>query len=268
MFRHNFGNFCRMIASKELGWVMDQRLTAEIESAVSPTRATEAELASAPDRELLASIMAGNHAAFSALMLRYNRTLYRAARGVTGNDGEAEDIVQEAWVRAYAHLAEFRGESRLATWLVRITLNEALGRKRRQRPTLEITDPEIYEMEKRQGASVVMFPSAPADPESNLSRAQIGQILEQAIDSLPAPFRMVFMLRAVEEMSVEEVASELGIRQITVRTRMYRARALLSQALHAKIGACLSDAFPFAGVRCQSLRNRVLARIEELEAKP
>lgn len=192
-------------------------------------------------------------------MRRYNRTLYRAARSITSDDGEAEDIVQETWVRAYTHLSEFRGESRLVTWLVRITLNEALGRKRRTRSTLE-----IEEIDNHQGASVVTFPSAPSDPESSLSRTQVRQILEEAIDTLPPSFRVVFVLRALEEMSVEEVALQLGIPEATVRTRMHRSRALLCQMLEKKLGASLSDVFPFAGIRCQKLRERVLARIKEL----
>jgi RNA polymerase sigma-70 factor (ECF subfamily) len=214
------------------------------------------------EADILARVRAGDHAAFSALMQRYNRTLYRAARSITGDNGEAEDIVQETWVRAYAHFAEFRGESRLGTWLVRIALNEALGRKRRARPTLEID-----EMDKPQGANVIMFPSAPGDPESNVARRQVAHILEQAIDSLPPPFRAVFVLRAVEEMSVEEVALQLAIPEATVRTRMHRSRALLCKALEKKIGACVAEVFPFAGDRCKDLRARVLAIIAGLEKR-
>ncbi len=252
---------------------MDQTRKAELESARGLKQAIDAEWASVADADLLANIMAGNHSAFSELMQRYNRTLYRTARSITGNDSEAEDIVQEAWVRAYTHFAEFRGESRLATWLVRITLNEALGRKRRARLTLEIneteeiTETEINEMDKRQGASVITFPSAPADPESSLSRTQVGQILEQAIDTLPAPYRVVFMLRELEEMSVEEVASQLGILEITVRTRTHRARRLLRKALEKKLSSGFKDVFPFAGARCQNLRARVLERINGMAGK-
>jgi RNA polymerase sigma-70 factor, ECF subfamily len=234
--------------------------TKEAEEALAAERREEAQWRPVPDAELVARVIAGDYPAFSALMQRYNRTLYRAARGITGDDGEAEDVVQEAWVRAYTHLAEFRGESRLATWLVRITLNEALGRKRRARPTLEIN-----EIDQDQGASVIMFSSAPADPESDLSRRQIGHILAQAIDSLPPSFRAVFMLRAVEEMSVEEVALQLGIPEATVRTRMHRCRALLGKAIENEIGACLKEAFPFAGARCRNMRARVLARVKELD---
>lgn len=234
----------------------------KVRRAVEKKRVAEPEWTLIPDSDLLAQVLTGDHAAFSALMLRYNRTLYRVARGVTGDDGEAEDIVQEAWVRAYTHFAEFRGESRLATWLIRITLNEALGRKRRARPTVEID-----EMDGHQGVALMTFPSHLADPESSLSRTQVRKILEEAIDLLPAPFRMVFVMRAIEELSVEEVAAQLGIPEATVRTRMHRSRALLGRALEKKLGACVADVFPFAGDRCQKLRERVLARVKALDKK-
>lgn len=225
-------------------------------------RATRAEWTLISDEDLIARVVAGEAGAFVALMQRYNRTLYRAARSVTGDDGEAEDVVQEAWTRAYAHIAEFRGEARIATWLVRITLNEALGRKRRARPAMKMDD-----VDERLGTKVIMFRSAPNDPESDLSRRQVRHILEQAIDSLPVPFRAVFVLRAVEEMNVEDTALQLGIPEATVRTRMHRSRALLRKTIEKKLSASLSDVFPFDGARCKRLTDRVLAMIKTLDER-
>jgi RNA polymerase sigma-70 factor, ECF subfamily len=214
------------------------------------------------ETELVACTLRGVPEAFSELMQRYSPTLYRAARSITGDAAEAEDVVQEAWVRAYTYLQKFRRESRLITWLVRITLNEALGRKRRAPPVLEID-----KLDRQQGAGIMVFPSAPVDPESNLSRSQASHLLEKAIDALPISYRVVFMLRIVEEMSVEEVALQLGIREITVRTRTHRARGLLRKALEKKLSSGFKDVFPFAGARCQNLRARVLANINDMDGK-
>lgn len=231
-------------------------------AAMDQARVRPTEWALIPDVDLLTRIIAGETGAFVALMRRYNRTLYRAARSVTGDDGEAEDVVQEAWARAYAHIAEFRGEAGIATWLVRIALNEALGRKRRARPTMALDD-----IDERQGARVIMFPAAPNDPESDLSRRQMRQILEQAIDSLPPRFRVVFVLRAVEDMSVADIALQLEIAEATVRTRMHRARALLRKTIEKKLSASLSDVFPFDGARCKRLTDRVLAMIKTMDER-
>ena len=189
-------------------------------------------------------------------MSRYNRKLYRAARSVTGEDGEAEDVVQETWVRAYAHISEFRGDSAISTWLVRIALNEALGRKRGARPAVELD-----EMTERQMSSIITFPGRPTDPEAALSRAQVRFRLEQAIDRLPPDFRAVFVLSVIEEMSGAEVAQHLGIIEATVKTRLHRARALLRKELEKDFGAVLADVFPFDGARCFALTDRVMVKI-------
>jgi RNA polymerase sigma-70 factor (ECF subfamily) len=209
-----------------------------------------------PDPELLAQIAAGRMGAFEALMQRYNRKLYRAARGITGDDAEAEDVVQEAWTRAYSHLVDFRGEAQLSTWLVRIAVNEALARRRRGRPTIAID-----QMDERQISNVIMFPAETLDQESDLSRTEVHAMLEQAVDSLPPAFRMVFVMRAIEELSVEQIAAQLDISQATVRTRMHRSRALLRKALETRFATCLADLFPFDGARCRAMTERVMAAI-------
>jgi RNA polymerase sigma-70 factor, ECF subfamily len=202
----------------------------------------------------------GDNDAFRAIMKRSNRRLYRIARAVVNDDSEAEDVVQEAYVRAFAALADFRGESSLATWLSRIVLNEAMGRLRRRRPTVDVTA-----MENRQPSpgEVIPFPlaSSQPDPERTMAQRQIQVLLERAIDDLPEPFRMVLVARVVEGMSIEDTADLLGLRPETVKTRLHRARGLLRQTLEKEIGPVLMDAFPFDGWRCDRMTNAVLARI-------
>ena len=217
----------------------------------------QADWGGTPDLGLIAPITAGDIDAFAVLVRRHNRTLYRAARGITGDDAEAEDVVQEAWTRAYAHLTTFRSEAQLSTWLVRIAVNEALGRRRRQRPSIAIDA-----MNERQMSTVIQFRAPGPDQESDLARTEVRAMLETAIDALPAPFRVVFVLRAVEELSIEEIASQLDISPVTVRTRLFRARTLLRKDLEATLHSSLSDVFPFDGARCRAVTQRVLAMIE------
>ncbi len=225
-------------------------------------RIVDAEWRGLADVDIVAHVVTGDAGAFAELMRRYNRKLYRTARAMTGDNGEAEDIVQEAWMRAYAHIADFRNESAISTWLVRIVLNEALGRKRRARSTVELD-----ETNERQMSSVIMLPSCGANPESSMSRTQVRHLLERTIDTLPPDFRTVFVLRSVEEMSGAEVAQQLGIPEATVKTRLHRARALIRQELEKNVLIALSDVFPFDGARCKELSNRVMARIGLLQDK-
>jgi RNA polymerase sigma-70 factor (ECF subfamily) len=194
-------------------------------------------------------------------MQRHNRRLYRVARSVLGDDSEAEDVVQEAYVRAFTHLDGFRGEARLSTWLTRIALNEALGRLRRRRRTVDLKD--IDGISDQGEARVIFLPSArqDSDPEAAAARARIRRLLEEAVDQLPEHFRVVFMLRDIEEMSVEETAGHLGLRPETVKTRLHRARHLLRKSLCATLSSTLTDVFPFAGARCTRITDAVLERL-------
>lgn len=226
------------------------------------TRIADADWIGMTDDDVVARVATDDGGAFAELMRRYNRRLYRTARAVTGDNGEAEDIVQEAWTRAYAHIADLRNESAISSWLVRIVLNEALGRKRRARPTVELDETNEHQM-----SSVIMLPSCRVDPESSMSRTQVRHLLERAIDMLPPDFRAVFILRTVEEMSGAEVAQQLEIPEATVKTRLHRARALLRQELEKSVMVALSDVFPFDGARCNALSNRVMASIGLLQDK-
>jgi RNA polymerase sigma-70 factor, ECF subfamily len=213
------------------------------------------------DRALVELARGGDGTAVRLIMQRHNRRLYRVARSVLGNDAEAEDVVQEAYVRAFTHLDGFRGDARLSTWLTRVALNEALGRRRKRRAFIDLKD--IDALNDQGAARVIYLPTAhqQSDPEAAAARAEVRRQLEQAVDQLPNPFRVVFMLRDIEEMSVEETASHLGLRPETVKTRLHRARRLLRKSLHTTLSSTLADVFPFAGARCARITEAVLERL-------
>jgi len=193
-----------------------------------------------------------------AIIKRHNRRLYRLARAITANDSDAEDAVQEAYIRAFTSLDQFRGESSLATWLSRIVLNEALGRMRRRRPTVDLA---IIENQPTSQGQVIAFPMTAPDPERAMAQREIQHLLEQAIDELPQAFRTVLIARVIEEMSVKETAALFGLRSETVKTRLHRARELLKQALDKHVDSALTDVFPFDGRRCDRMTNVVLERL-------
>ncbi|MER9586777.1 RNA polymerase sigma factor [Mesorhizobium sp. M0276] len=206
------------------------------------------------DVQLVRRALAREGDAFRTIIKTHNQRLYRIARGVVRNDSEAEDIVQEAYVRAFAHLDAFRGDSSLATWLSRIVINEALGRLRKRRRTVAM--PESPQ------AEIIRFPLNPSDdPERTMAQRQILQLVEQATDSLPDVYRTVFVARVIEGLSIEETADLLCVRPQTVKTRLHRARALVRKALDDQIGPVLLDAFPFAGRRCERLTSAVMRRL-------
>jgi RNA polymerase sigma-70 factor (ECF subfamily) len=221
----------------------------------------EAAVVGLVDGELVRLARQGEAAAFGEIMRRNNRHLFRAARGVLRDDVEAEDVVQEAYVRAFRSLADFRGDSSLSTWLTRIALNEALGRLRRRRNMVGLET--IEGAQRGGGARILMFPTeqAGSDPEGAAARREIRRLLEEAIDELPEGFRLVLVARDVDGMSVEEAAQILGVRPETVRTRLHRARRLLRAALDQRLGDTLRDVFPFDGARCARMTESVLARL-------
>jgi RNA polymerase sigma-70 factor, ECF subfamily len=219
------------------------------------------ELSGLGERELVALARRGEPAAFGESMRRHNRRLFRAARNVLGDDAEAEDAVQEAYLRAFRDLDGFRGEASLSTWLTRIALNETLERGR---PAVDLVDAAARQYG---GARVLVFPTVAAhdggsDPEGASARRQVRRLLEEAIDALPEPFRLVLVARNVDGISVEEAAEALGLRPETVRTRLHRVRRSLRGALEERLGDALRGAFPFEGARCAWLAEAVLARLE------
>lgn len=211
------------------------------------------------DMELARRAIARDGQAFMTIMQVHNQRLYRIARGIIRNDSEAEDIVQEAYVLAFAHLANFRGESSLGTWLSRIVINEALGRLRTGRRKADVLRP----IGDSHDATVIQFPlpASVDDPERMMAQRQILNLVERATDNLPDIYRTVFVARVIEGLSVEETADLLGLRPETVKTRLHRARHLVRKQLHEQIGPVLLDAFPFAGRRCARLAASVMGRL-------
>ena len=211
------------------------------------------------EAELVRRARERDEAAIRSIMQSNNRRLYRLARGILRNDSEAEDVVQETYVRAFTHLQDFRGDSSLATWLGRIAINEALGRLRRQRPNVEWTSLPPGTLE----AQIIQFPlsAASEDPEKSMAQREIQHVVEHAIDELPDAFRIVFITRVIEGMNVEETAEILELKPETVKTRLHRARTMLRENVERKIGPIVMEAFPFAGKRCERLTEAVLKRL-------
>jgi RNA polymerase sigma-70 factor (ECF subfamily) len=211
------------------------------------------------EADLIQRARGRDEAAIRAIMQANNRRLYRIARGILRNDSEAEDVVQETYVRAFTHLESFRGDSSLATWLARIAMNEALGRLRRQRPSVELSTlpPGVLE------AQIIQFPHSAAseDPEKTVAQREIQHVVEHAIDELPEAFRIVFITRVIEGMNVEETAELLDLKPETVKTRLHRARTMLRDNVEKKIGPVVMEVFPFAGKRCERLTDAVLKRL-------
>ncbi len=214
------------------------------------------------EAELIDRVRIGDSVALREIMERNNAHLYRLARTVLRNESEAEDVLQETYLRAFRHMSEFRGDAKISTWLTRIALNEALGRLRRRRPeTVELSHAEHVSSDSM--AQVIPFPTmaTDSDPERTLARRQIAGVLERAIDALPDPFRVAFVLREMEGMSGEEAARHLGVPEGTVKTRVHRARRLLRKSVEAELGPALEEAFPFAGRRCARITEAVLSRL-------
>jgi len=193
----------------------------------------------------------------------YNQRLYRLARSILRNDSEAEDVLQEAYIRAFTHLDTFRGEAALATWLSRIVINEALGRLRKRRRRLAAEGDGQRDTSVPHGASIIPFPlgASEADPERTMAQRQILDLIERATDALPEIYRTVFVARVIEGLSMEETAELLTIKPETVKTRLFRARRLVRERIEKEVGPVLMDAFPFAGRRCDRLTRAVMLRL-------
>jgi len=206
-------------------------------------------------------IAGGDRAELTRLMRKHNQRLFRTARSILKDDAEAEDAVQEGYLSAIGAMGEFRGGATLATWLVRIVANEALGRLRKRARSADVirlagTTGDIGDLPE-----IDMRDASQVPPEQAALRAETRRLLESRIDALPEAFRIVFVLRAVEEMSVEEVAASLGLAPATVRTRHFRAKGLLRESLAREIDVSLQDAFAFAGARCDRIVAGVLSRL-------
>jgi len=214
----------------------------------------------AAEADLVRRAVGKDEAAIRSIIQTNNRRLYRVARSIVRDDSEAEDVVQEAYLRAFSALPEFRGESSLATWLTRIVFNEALQRRRRrvEQPVAQPNPPPETQ------SQVIPFPFAghrTVDPEHVIAQREIFRLMERAIDDLPEDFRTVLVARVIEDMSIEETADLLGLKPETVKTRLHRARRLLKSALPDHIGPLFSDVFPFDGARCGRMTEALVKRL-------
>jgi RNA polymerase sigma-70 factor (ECF subfamily) len=218
------------------------------------------------DIEIVRRIVNGEAQALEQLMRRYNRPLYRTARSIVKDDAEAEDVLQEAYLLAFRNIGKFRGDAMLRTWLTRIVINEAIARSRKTARRAKVIQLDGDAAWENEAAEASMNEATPEQPETSVMRAEARRMLERHIDALPDVFRTVFVLRALEEMSVEETASCLAIPEATVRTRFFRARGLLREALAREIDFVFEEAFAFDGARCDRIVAGVLERFKNPQA--
>ena len=213
-----------------------------------------------PD-EMLAQLAEGNLAAFEQLMRSHNRRLFRVARSILQSDGDAEDAVQDAYLRAFVALKSYQGTAQLSTWLTRIVINEALGKKRQQRSAGQRVEGDTaFAIDDNHALDAIELMLLET-PEDLAMREELRRLLEVRIDHLPDDFRSVFMLRAVEELSIEETAQCLQISPALVKTRLFRARQMLRLALLRDVKTGLQDSFAFEGGRCDRMVASVLRAI-------
>lgn len=211
--------------------------------------APASQLTALTDEEVVERILGGETALFELLMRRYNQRLYRVTRAIVGDAGEAEDVIQDAYVRAFEHLDQFAGRAKFSTWLTRIAVHEASARRRRRGRQSDIEE------------SLPTLASTAASPEQHAANHEFGQTIEAALAALPEVYGSVFMLREVEGLSTAETAASLGINGETVKTRLHRARALLRNHITARMGVGVRETFQFAGARCDRTVAAVMARI-------
>jgi RNA polymerase sigma-70 factor (ECF subfamily) len=222
-------------------------MSGQIDEAIDAL-ATTAEPA---DEDIVRRVLDGDVASFELILRRYNQRLYRVARSIVGNDSEAEDVVQEAYLNAYRHLGDFAGRSSFATWLTRIAVHEASARRRSRQRMRNI---EIDEAE-----SLTMRPTRQADDA--LSTRELGDVLRIVIDELPPDFRVVFTMRLVEGLSTEQAAECLGLSQENVKIRLHRARSRLRKSIESRLGGDVARLYQFDGERCDRIVRNVMSRL-------
>jgi len=212
------------------------------------------------DEEVVQRVLAGDTALFEIVMRRYNQRLYRLLKIILQNDSEAEDVMQDAYVRAYEHLYQFAGKAAFSTWLTRIAIHEALARKRRRERIQELDA-----LQETKGDFMSILKSSAPDPEQETAQKQVHDLLDSSIQALPESYRVIVVLRDVEEMDVAETAGALGVSEAVVKTRLHRAHAMLRRELHAQARGRFADLYPFAGKRCDRVVKAVLDRILPLQ---
>jgi RNA polymerase sigma-70 factor, ECF subfamily len=218
---------------------------------MAPVAEQEVHLA---DDELVSRIRNGETELFETVMRRYNQMLFRTVRSIVGDDLEAEDVLQDTYVRAFEHLWQFAGAAKFSTWLTKIAINEALSRLRRRRRFLALDESAEIGLSAR-------GPSRTPGPEEEAVREQSTRLLEAAVDELPEPYRCVFVMRAINGMTTAETAECLNLTDENVKIRMHRARAMLRQHLEKQLGSATANAFRFLGYRCDRVVHAVMYRL-------
>jgi RNA polymerase sigma-70 factor (ECF subfamily) len=207
------------------------------------------------DEVIVDRVRTGDAALFEVLMRRHNRRVYRAARAVLRNEAEVEDVMQQAYLAAFAHLSDFAGSARFPTWLLRITVNEALGRRRRAERMA------VVAFNAEEDARMDENPQRVPDPERRAASRELATLVEAIVDGLPEMYRAVFLLREVEDLTTAEVAEVLGLGEDVVKTRLSRAKAAVRRELDVRIGSATAAVFPFDDPRCDRVVAFVMSRL-------
>jgi RNA polymerase sigma-70 factor, ECF subfamily len=220
-------------------------------------------IATLTDGEIVARVCSGETSLFEVLMRRHNQRVYRAARSIV-DEAEAEDVMQQAYINAFVHLEQFESRAQFSTWLTRITIYEALARRRKQRPEepLSTNDDQIDD------AMAEPLRTSEVSPERQAYSSEIGRLIEEAVDALPDTYRDVFMLREVEGLSTSETAEGLGVGEEAVKTRLHRARAMVRRTLTGRLGGSAALAFQFHATRCDRVVGAVLREIRQRKLAP
>lgn len=216
---------------------------------------TRAKVEGWSDEYVVDRVLAGETALYEIIVRRYNQRLYRVVRAILRDDAETEDVMQDAYVRAYQHLRQFEARSSFSTWLTRIAINEALARLRRRNRLQPLGD------DIENGETGVTFFSESLNPEESASKAELGRMLESAMLALPEPYRVVLVMRDVEGLSTRETAEALDITEENVKMRLHRGRGMMRKGLYERVGSAAKDALPFMGTRCDRVVERVFKRL-------
>jgi len=222
-----------------------------------------APIAALPDEEIVRRVRAGDSALFEILMRRHNQRVYRVVRAVLKDEADVEDVMQQAYINAFTHLHQFEDRSQFSTWLIRIALHEAFGRRRKMQRAETTTARNRSGVDDDRGEFMETLTSPEADPERRAYAQELHRVLEAAVDTLPEGYRTVFMLRDIEGLSTSETGQGLGLGDEAVKTRLHRARVMIRRAVTARIGEVAPGAFQFHAPRCDRVVSAVLAHISQ-----
>ncbi len=206
------------------------------------------------DEDVVRRVTGGDLSAFEIIMRRYNQRMFRTVRSILGDDDEAEDVVQETYLRAYKHLGQFAERAKFSTWLTKISIHEALARRRR------LARVEVVDLSARENVDLVPQSGDPK-AEHGLDMKELGPVLTEAVDALPDSLRTVFTLRLIENLDTEETAACLDLSPENVKVRLHRARKLLREGIDERLGVAVRELYQFGGVRCDRIVKSVLSRL-------